>query len=135
MVDLMESKEGAFKRNLLKEKEELAIATAQLKRLTEREAALASQNTKQSVDLVAAEKRHQSLQEELTRVKGELKSKENELSSTREDSKSKSDKSSTEMDALRKKSIEQSKLIKEYQEKVFNFDPCIYKYCRSHKGW
>ena len=120
VVDLMESKERDFEKNLLKEREELTIATAQLKKLTEREAALASQNTKQSVELVAAEKRHQSIQEELVRVKGELKSRETELGSMREDSKSKIDKSSAEMDALRKKSVEQSKIIKEYQEKVID---------------
>ena len=118
VLGMLESREQEFKIHLSKEQEDLSTAKAQLQRLTEREAALAHQNAKMSVDLVAADKRHQSLQEELVRVKKELVSKETELSSAREELKSKLDRSSTEIDMLKKTSTEQSKIIKEYQDKV-----------------
>lgn len=111
-------KEGDFKRQLTKEQEELGAVNAKVCRLMEKEASLASQNTKQSTELVANEKKQQWLHDELSRVKNELKLRETELNFVCEGSKSTQEKYTAEIKGLRKAGVEQSKIVKEYQEKV-----------------
>lgn len=118
MLQVIEMKEGDFKRQLTKEQEELGAVNAKVCRLMEKEASLASQNTKQSTELVANEKKQQWLHDELSRVKNELKLRETELNFVCEGSKSTQEKYTAEIKGLRKAGVEQSKIVKEYQEKV-----------------
>ncbi len=118
VLELLECKEKDFKNQLTKEQEKLTAINAQVSELREKETVLASQNAKQSTELVAAEKQQQLLNNELSRVKNELKLRNTELGSLSEDKKYIQEKSAAEINTLSKTGVEQSKIIKEYQEKV-----------------
>lgn len=118
VLEMLEQRSSEFKTQLAKEKEELTKATTHLKNLTERETALAHQNAKMSVELVAADKQQQGLQSELKCLRKELNAKDSQLSSAREEMKSLHSKTTNETETLQKTSEQQSKLLKEYQEKV-----------------
>lgn len=115
---MLELKSKEFRIELAKEKDELAKSEMQIKVLQERQTTLANQNAKMSVELVASEKDQIRLQSEIKRLQKDLSIKNSQFVSAQKEMKSLHTTSEERTQALQQTVDEQSKILREYQEKV-----------------
>ena len=117
-MEMIEIKAQEMELQLSKAKEETTTIKKELSRVSNQEKALVQQNARMSMELVEKERKCESLEKEMTTLKGRLSVKDSEVCSLMEVVKSSEVKHKSEMEGLQLSLEEKKSMLKEYHDKV-----------------
>lgn len=108
-----------YKKEIADCRTELATSREQLSRAQAQEASLVHQNARMSMELVAAEKRGRHLETQVSELEKRLSSEVTSFSKAEEEWKCQKGRDKKELEGVQKELSEKSKVLQDYQEKVY----------------
>ena len=116
---MLDQKSQEFEYQLSVLREDCSATKEKLARVSAQEAALVQQNAKMSMELVVCDKKQKRQESELKELRNQLTSKEGEVTQANEELRSFQMRQRTEVEGLQGDLGEKSKILREYQEKVW----------------
>ena len=116
---MLNHKVKEYEKQLSAERADLVMTKEQLARAHEQEASLVHQSARMSMELAAGERREKKLETELSELQSRLSTREASFSRAEEEWNTHKAKEKKEFDNVQKELNEKSKVLREYQDKVF----------------